>query len=112
MKKPAALAEVAAAEWDRIMPLMPDADDRDLQVILAYCSLVEGIAQCDAMIAEKGLLVPSAHGGVIANPAIGSRNRFMVLLGQYTTMLGLNPKSRNETAPKKSKKKTVADMLE
>lgn len=74
----------------------------DIQNLEVYCSAYQRFREAEAHIAEHGIVVPGASGGLIKNPAVTVKNEAVKQMASYGGMLGLDPSSRQRLqGPKK-----------
>jgi P27 family predicted phage terminase small subunit len=102
--KPDFLTNEASKEWDRIMPLIPETQSRDVATIISYCLTWETIVRAVRELEGKPLTLEGAQGNTVVNPLILIRDRAQVRLIALAGQLGLSPKARLNAAAKKKPK--------
>lgn len=105
--RPAHLAHEAAAEWDRIVPILIGLkllSEVDGAALALYCQSYARWQQAEAKIAElrakggDGLLIKAPSGYPIQNPYLAVANRAMEDCHKYLQAFGLSPASRSRVS--------------
>lgn len=97
-KAPTHLGPAAKAEWRRISAELVKLQlltRVDTTALAAYCQSYERWVQAEAEIAKGGLVVETATGRRVANPAIAVANRSMELMYRFLVEFGMTPSSRS-----------------
>lgn len=86
----------------------------DIQALEVYCSAYNQFREAEKHIAEHGLVVPGAQGGMVKNPAATAKNEAVKQMATYGGMLGLDPSSRQRLtgAAKKHDENPFAGLLQ
>ena len=66
----------------------------DIQNLEVYCAAYDQFRMAQADIAQNGVTVSGAMGGVIKNPAATALKEATSMMASYGGMLGLDPSSR------------------
>jgi P27 family predicted phage terminase small subunit len=95
---PAWLSERAAQEWERIVPeltAMGTARASDSVALAAYCEAVARLAAAVQVVAQAGMLIRDAGGGVRKNPAVAQARDASNDVRQWAREFGLTPSARS-----------------
>lgn len=97
MEPPAELCEIGAAEWRRVVPLLPYWSEKYAAYLECYCRAVARmrIAQreIDALANSggRGLIVASPKGYPMQSPWLNIQNRAQEQVFKFGEALGLSP---------------------
>ena len=78
----------------------------DIQNLEVYCSAYDQFRMAQADIAQNGVTVSGAMGGVIKNPAATALKEATAMMASYGGMLGLDPSSRQRMMGSGKKKQS------
>lgn len=94
-------AEVASAEWCRIVPVLKytaGIGDVDTATLQDFCICVARIDQCEREISRNGLLM-AGERGMQKNGATTIVGQYRSQLARYIGELGLSPSARGRIQP-------------
>ena len=97
---PVWLSEEAAAEWDRIMPILAERrilTSADLGSLENYCMAIGQVREMERHLQEHGHVV-WLDGVMKRNPAVGIQSDAMTRARLLAAELGLTPVSRSRPA--------------
>jgi len=111
------MGEYGRLLWDTVVPqlcaekVLAATDVQNLEV---YCAAYDQFREAEKHIAEHGLVVPGAQGGMVKNPAATAKNEAVKQMATYGGMLGLDPSSRQRLtgATKKHDENPFAGLLQ
>lgn len=88
---------IARAEWDRIVPALAHGHVTtvDRATLIGYCVKWGQFLAADAEASKHPLIVRSASGSPIPNPALKISDRAMALMLKAAAELGITPSSRS-----------------
>ena len=78
----------------------------DIQNLEVYCAAYDQFRMAQADIAQNGVTVSGAMGGVIKNPAATALKEATSMMASYGGMLGLDPSSRQRMMGSGKKKQS------
>lgn len=114
-KPPEWLDDTARKTWKKLVKelnalgLLTTVDGPSLG---AYCQAVSRMEAAEKHIAEKGIVVDGAHGGLIKNPSVTIAKECALLIQKFASEFGLTPASRTRIkAPTKTTTKTEFQEL-
>lgn len=91
--------------WVHLAPLLcaqQVLQATDIQNLEFYCSAYGRFREAEAHIAEHGIVVDGAQGGLVKNPAATIINEATRQMATFGSLLGLDPSSRQRLlGPKK-----------
>ncbi|WP_109514775.1 phage terminase small subunit P27 family [Pseudomonas ovata] len=93
------LSENARRVWQMIVPQLCSAQVlalTDLHNVEAFCSAYGNWRLAQESIDQYGIVVTSAQGSPIKNPALTAANEAMRQMVTFGSMLGLDPASRSK----------------
>ena len=95
---PRDLPETAKKLWRRLGPILAELGLLTVLDVPAARDMIlcaARLVQCEAIIEEKGILVPGARNeGLVKNPAIAAANQYRAALYKWCTKFGLTPSDR------------------
>ena len=95
---PRDLPKDARRWWHKIAPVLGELGLLTVLDVPAARDLVvccARLVQCEAIIEEKGILVPGARNeGLVKNPAIAAANAYRQALYRWASKFGLTPSDR------------------
>ncbi|EGJ21665.1 phage terminase, small subunit, putative, P27 [Cereibacter sphaeroides WS8N] len=100
MQAPAWLSTEAAAEWDRVMPILTERrilTVADLGSLENYCVATGTVRECEAMMQTEGRVIMTPTG-LKRHPAVGIQSDAMTRARLLAAELGLTPVSRSRPA--------------
>lgn len=106
--RPAHLSPEAAAEWDRILPMLLKyqlVSEIDSASLALYCQSYGRWVEAEGKLAEvrqrggDGLLMKAPSGYPIQNPYLAIANRAMEDCHRYLQQFGLSPSARTRVVP-------------
>lgn len=95
------LSPIGIQLWEKIAPWLVSSKiltDSDLANLEAYCAAYSRWRLAEEDIAKNGLVVASAMGGVVKNPACTVANESLKQVATFGSALGLDPASRSRLA--------------
>ncbi|MEQ8940215.1 MAG: phage terminase small subunit P27 family [Roseitalea porphyridii] len=95
------LAEEAAKEWHRVMPILTERrilTDADLGSLENYCIAIGTVRDMEAHLQEHGHVTKDIEGRMKRNPAVGIQSDAMTRARLLAAELGLTPVSRSRPA--------------
>lgn len=98
---PRHLAEDAAAEWRRVIPMLVERrilTDADLGCLENYCVQIGIAREAERIIAREGMIIVTRLGEPKRHPATTILAQAVVLARQLASELGLTPVSRSRPA--------------
>jgi P27 family predicted phage terminase small subunit len=96
LKMPAGLPAAAQREWKRVVPFLEKAgvvNGYDQAALADYCLCVHRLAECEADVTKRGVLVEGERGKV-KNPALQLAREYRNSIRQWCSEFGLTPSSR------------------
>jgi P27 family predicted phage terminase small subunit len=112
---PSWLDDTAKVEWRRVVPelrrmgLLTVVDQADL---VCYAQAWSDLKQAVVTIRKEGRTLTTSNGNVIQHPAVGQRNKAMVMIKAFAAEFGFSPASRiGIKVPVSEKKKSTWDGL-
>lgn len=105
----------AAAEWDRVMPVLVDRrilTDADLGSLENYCVAIGTIREMERHLQERGHVLEGLTGDLKRNPAVGIQSDAMTRARLLAAELGLTPVSRSRPAIREDRPDDGDDPLD
>ncbi|SFP62622.1 phage terminase small subunit P27 family [Tranquillimonas alkanivorans] len=94
------MPEDAAAEWDRVMPILTERrilTDADLGSLENYCLAIGSVREMERMLQRDGRVI-STETGLKRHPGVGIQADAMTRARLLAAELGLTPVSRSRPA--------------
>lgn len=98
---PVWMSEDAAAEWNRVMPILTDRrilTDADLGSLENYCLAIGTVRAMERELQANGHVLEDIEGKLKRNPAVGIQSDAMTRSRLLAAELGLTPVSRSRPA--------------
>jgi P27 family predicted phage terminase small subunit len=116
LEMPRGLGNKAKAEWQRVVPALEAAgviNGLDLQALQDYCLCVQRLAECEADVSKRGVLIDGDRGPV-KNPALQLAREYRANVRQWCEAFGLTPSSRGRMniKPPDDKKDEFEEFLD
>ena len=95
------LAEEAAKEWRRVMPILTERrilTDADLGSLENYCVAIGTVREMEEHLQTHGRVIVDLEGKMKRNPAVGIQSDAMTRARLLAAELGLTPVSRSRPA--------------
>ncbi len=112
---PKYLDELAKKEWHRVVKDLRESGvlaKVDRSMLETYCIAYSMARQAEEDVADKGLTVFGAKGGVIKNPSISTAVAYRTLMTKVMAELGMSASSRSRLKVNPpDNKKTLAEVL-
>ena len=88
----------AKREWKRIVPLLLAQGlltKLDRTVLAIYCQTYAEYLEAEKLLQRKKVLIKTANGNLVQNPAIAVRNRARDMLLKAAAEIGMTPSGRS-----------------
>ena len=111
------MGEHGKSLWETVVPQLCAEKvlaATDIQNLEVYCAAYQQFREAERHIVQHGLVVESAQGGMVKNPAATAKNEAVKQMATYGGMLGLDPSSRQRLtgATKKHDENPFAGLLQ
>jgi P27 family predicted phage terminase small subunit len=108
------MSPAAAAEWDRVMPLLVERrilTEADLGSLENYCLAIGQVREMERHIQANGAVIEDLTGAVKRNPAVSIQADAMTRARLLAAELGLTPVSRSRPAMKEDDFNDIDDLF-
>lgn len=106
-KRPKHLSKAAAAEWNRMAPVLVDMgllSGLDSACLAGYCELYARWQKAEQEIQTGGEVVATPNGSLQVSPWVSIAHRSMVEMRKFLAEFGLSPASRSKVTAIPAKK--------
>jgi len=115
---PPGLPKRAQEEWDRVVPLLDKMgvlSELDRVALADYCLCVARVAQIEASIDEKGVMIKGRNrgGGIVKNPLFTTVRQYRAALQRWCDLFGFapGPRGRMDFPPPDDDLESLREML-
>jgi P27 family predicted phage terminase small subunit len=87
----------AKREWNSIIPELSRMNllsSADRAALAAYCQAYADLASAVKTLRKTGKTIKTEKGNFVQHPAVGQKNRAMLIMGKFLAEFGLSPSSR------------------
>ena len=96
-ERPDYLDDLAAAEWDRLIPQLEDLGVLAVAygpALALYCEAYSRWRKAEALVRKHGMIVPTSRGGHQSHPALRISRDASASMLRFLCEFGLTPSSR------------------